>query len=200
MPAAAKSRKRHKGVPKSARLRRPTAQRCPYPAASAAQRCPGRSLDHPACAEWTESASGSQEVRRTAQRCPGPAGRLFVPLVGTPLCRRSPAPDALWDSGIGVCPTRTAQRCPGGVSRLMAGVDPPRIPKTAQRCPGCCLILAWVSCLRVGIWLDAQKPIKVLAHGRKAVSLIRAGVERFRHALRWGLDELPDLLPRLGLE
>lgn len=76
----------------------------------------------------------------------------------------------------------------------MAGVDPPRIPKTAQRCPGCCLILAWVSCLRVGIWLDAQKPIKVLAHGRKAVSLIRAGVERFRHALRWGLDELPDLL------
>lgn len=59
------------------------------------------------------------------------------------------------------------------------------------------LILAWVSCLRVGIWLEAQKPIKVLAHGRKAVSLIRAGAERFRHALRWGLDELPDLLTLL---
>ena len=59
------------------------------------------------------------------------------------------------------------------------------------------VILAWVSCLRVGVWLNTWKPIKVLAHGRKAVSLVRYGSERLRHALRWGLNELPSLLTLL---
>jgi|GEM_PF-3585797 hypothetical protein len=56
------------------------------------------------------------------------------------------------------------------------------------------VILAWVSCLRVGIWLQGHLPIKVKAHGRSAMSLVRYGTEQLCHALRWALPELPELI------
>ncbi|GGL95591.1 hypothetical protein GCM10010840_37040 [Deinococcus aerolatus] len=59
------------------------------------------------------------------------------------------------------------------------------------------VILAWVSCLRVGVWLQAQGPVKVKAHGRAAISLVRYGVERLCNALRWMLPELPCLIKLL---
>ena len=49
--------------------------------------------------------------------------------------------------------------------------------------------LAWVSCLRVGVWLQAHAPIKVEAHGRPAMNLVRYGAEQLCHALRWELPE-----------
>ncbi|MDV6375340.1 IS4 family transposase, partial [Deinococcus sp. ZS9-10] len=39
--------------------------------------------------------------------------------------------------------------------------------------------------LRVGVWRHETKPIRVLAHGRKAMSLVRYGSEELRHVLRW---------------
>lgn len=56
------------------------------------------------------------------------------------------------------------------------------------------VVLAWLSCLRVGVWLQAHVPIKVKAHGRSAMSLVRYGAERLCHALRWNLPELPELI------
>lgn len=49
------------------------------------------------------------------------------------------------------------------------------------------VILAWISGLRVGVWLQAHVPIKVKAHGRPAMSLVRYGTEQLCHALRWNL-------------
>ena len=60
------------------------------------------------------------------------------------------------------------------------------------------VILAWVSCLRVGVWLQAHVPIKVKAHGRPAMSLVRYGAEQLCHALRWGLPELHELIRLLS--
>ncbi|GGL78542.1 hypothetical protein GCM10010840_15500 [Deinococcus aerolatus] len=60
------------------------------------------------------------------------------------------------------------------------------------------VVLAWVSCLRVGMWLQAQVPVKVKAHGKTAMSLVRYGAERLGHALRWGLPELPALIRLLS--
>ncbi|GGR39425.1 hypothetical protein GCM10008957_55350 [Deinococcus ruber] len=51
------------------------------------------------------------------------------------------------------------------------------------------VILAWMPCLQVGVWLQTIKPIKVLAHGRRAMSLVRYGSERLRNALRWDPDD-----------
>ncbi|WP_309570122.1 transposase [Deinococcus sp.] len=50
--------------------------------------------------------------------------------------------------------------------------------------------LAWLSCLRLGVWLADVKPIKVLKHGRKAVSFVQHGCERLQNALRWQTGEL----------
>ncbi|MFC6665183.1 transposase [Deinococcus radiopugnans] len=60
------------------------------------------------------------------------------------------------------------------------------------------VILAWVSCLRVGVWCQTQLPIKVKAHGRAAMSLVRYGAEQLCHALRWNLPELPELVRLLS--
>ncbi|MBB6015682.1 transposase [Deinococcus radiopugnans] len=60
------------------------------------------------------------------------------------------------------------------------------------------VILAWVSCLRVGVWLQAQVPVKVKAHGRTAMSLVRYGAEQRCHALRWNLPKLPGLIRLLS--
>ena len=60
------------------------------------------------------------------------------------------------------------------------------------------VILAWVSCLRVGVWLQGHLPIKVKAHGRSAMSLVRYGAEQLCHALRWALPELPELIRLLS--
>ena len=66
-------------------------------------------------------------------------------------------------------------------------------PKRLERLFGL-VILAWISCLRIGVWLQEVKSIRVLAHGRGAMSLLRSGSERLRHALRWDPDELTELL------
>ncbi len=42
------------------------------------------------------------------------------------------------------------------------------------------VILAWVSCLRVDVWLHAHVPIKVKAHGRPTMSLLRDGAEQWK--------------------
>ena len=60
------------------------------------------------------------------------------------------------------------------------------------------VVLAWISCLRVGVWLQTQVPVKVKAHGRAAMSLVRYGAERLCHALRWNLPELPALIRLLS--
>ncbi len=60
------------------------------------------------------------------------------------------------------------------------------------------VVLAWVSCLRVGVWLQAQVPIKVKAHGRAAMSLVRYGAEQLCNALRWELSHLPTLIRLLS--
>ncbi|MDP9766416.1 hypothetical protein QO006_003883, partial [Deinococcus enclensis] len=54
------------------------------------------------------------------------------------------------------------------------------------------------SCLRVGVWLQAHVPIKVKAHGRSAMSLVRYGAEQLCHALRWNLLGLPELIKLLS--
>jgi len=46
------------------------------------------------------------------------------------------------------------------------------------------VILAWVACLRIGVWLAGQRPIKVKGHGRKALSLVRYGAETLINVLQ----------------
>lgn len=45
--------------------------------------------------------------------------------------------------------------------------------------------LAWVCCLKVGIWRSVEQPIPVKAHGRRAMSIVRYGAELLGIALRW---------------
>ena len=45
--------------------------------------------------------------------------------------------------------------------------------------------LAWVCCLRVGVWRHALQPIAVKAHGRRAVSMVSYGWEDLAQAIRW---------------
>ena len=54
--------------------------------------------------------------------------------------------------------------------------------------------LAWLACLWVGVWRHEAKPIRVLAHGRKAMSLVRYGSEELRHVLRWVPERLDEML------
>ena len=66
-------------------------------------------------------------------------------------------------------------------------------PKRLERLFGL-VILAWMHCLQVGVWLQTIKPIKVLAHGRRAMSLVRYGSERLRNALRWDPHDLVEII------
>lgn len=59
------------------------------------------------------------------------------------------------------------------------------------------VVLAWLACLQVGVWRAEQQPIKVLKHGRKAMSLIRYGGEHIINALRWDSASLPALFSLL---
>ncbi|WP_370657280.1 transposase [Deinococcus sp. KNUC1210] len=61
------------------------------------------------------------------------------------------------------------------------------------------LTLAWLNCLRIGVWKQAVKPIKVLAHGRRAMRLVRYGAEHLRNALRLDPEELAGLFTLLIL-
>jgi len=45
--------------------------------------------------------------------------------------------------------------------------------------------LAFACGLRVGVWRHAAKPIEVKKHGRRAVSVVRYGLELLAHDLRW---------------
>ena len=56
------------------------------------------------------------------------------------------------------------------------------------------VVLAWLSCLQVGVWRAQHKPIKTLKHGRKAISLPAYGAQYLIDALRWGHETLPTLL------
>jgi len=66
-------------------------------------------------------------------------------------------------------------------------------PKRLERLFGL-VTLAWLSCLKVGVWRETQVPIRILAHGRKAMSLVRYGSELLRNVLRWNPQERPGLL------
>ncbi|AFZ66659.1 IS4 family transposase [Deinococcus peraridilitoris] len=54
------------------------------------------------------------------------------------------------------------------------------------------LAMAW--CLRIGTWCHEQRPIKRKKHGRRAVSLVKYGLERLAAALRWGTSDRTILL------
>ena len=54
--------------------------------------------------------------------------------------------------------------------------------------------LAWLTCLRVGVWRHEIKPIPVLAHGRRAMTLVRYGSELLRNVLRWDPHQLNEIL------
>ncbi|MCY1704318.1 IS4 family transposase [Deinococcus sp. SL84] len=45
--------------------------------------------------------------------------------------------------------------------------------------------LAWMFCLRLGVWLSQTHPIPVLKHGRREVSLVQHGAQHLVDALRW---------------
>ena len=47
--------------------------------------------------------------------------------------------------------------------------------------------LAWVCCLRVGVWMNASKPIPIKSHGRRAMSVVEYGWQYLAGALRWDL-------------
>ncbi|XLE15481.1 transposase (plasmid) [Deinococcus altitudinis] len=57
--------------------------------------------------------------------------------------------------------------------------------------------LAWVACLRIGVRLAGQRPIKVKGHGRKALSLVRYGAETLVNVLRWDSGRLGILAAEL---
>jgi hypothetical protein len=61
-------------------------------------------------------------------------------------------------------------------------------------------ILTWINVLRVGIWLHEVKRIKVLAHGRKAMRLVRDGSERLEHLPVQLLKKLPLAILLLSLQ
>lgn len=54
------------------------------------------------------------------------------------------------------------------------------------------LALTW--CLRVGVWCHERRSIKRKKHGRRAVSLVRHGLDCLSAALRWTTDDLALLL------
>ncbi|SMB86413.1 Transposase DDE domain-containing protein [Deinococcus hopiensis KR-140] len=54
--------------------------------------------------------------------------------------------------------------------------------------------LAWLNCLRVGVWRHEIKPIPILAHGRRAMSQVRYGSELLRNTLRWVPHQLNEIL------
>ena len=47
------------------------------------------------------------------------------------------------------------------------------------------LLVVSLSCLQIGVWKHKAKPIRVLARGLSATSLVRYGSEHLRNALRW---------------
>ena len=49
------------------------------------------------------------------------------------------------------------------------------------------LTLAWVCCLKVGVWDADHTPIPIKAHGRQARSLVQSGWQVLATALRWSL-------------
>ncbi|MBB6018870.1 hypothetical protein HNQ04_004152 [Deinococcus radiopugnans ATCC 19172] len=54
--------------------------------------------------------------------------------------------------------------------------------------------LAWLACLRVGVWRHEAKPIRVLTHGHNAMSLVRYGSEELRHVLRCATERIGEIL------
>lgn len=47
------------------------------------------------------------------------------------------------------------------------------------------VILAWLSCLQIGVYRARERPIRQLAHGRLAMSLIQYGAQFLIDAIRW---------------
>ena len=71
------------------------------------------------------------------------------------------------------------------VTGLQSGADRSHGPQNGLERLSGLVTLAWLACLRVGVWRHETKPIRVLAHGRKAMGLVRYGSEELRHVLRW---------------
>ena len=53
--------------------------------------------------------------------------------------------------------------------------------------------LAWLCCFKIGVWQNAIRTIKTLKHGRRAISLVRKGVDYLRHTIFWHSARLPCL-------
>jgi len=66
-------------------------------------------------------------------------------------------------------------------------------PKRLERLFGL-VTLAWLNCLKVGVWREGQVSIRILAHGRKAMSLVRYGSEFLRNVWRWDLKEKAEVI------
>lgn len=47
------------------------------------------------------------------------------------------------------------------------------------------VILAWLSCLQIGVYRARERPIRQLAHGRLAMSLIQYAAQFLVDAIRW---------------
>nr|WP_235910614.1 IS4 family transposase [Deinococcus kurensis] len=142
------------------------------------------------------------EVRCLAERA-NVYGEV-MPVVAT----RSPAGDlvaiatdlSVWDTCV-LYRARWSVACTFG-SVKSRGFD---LERTGITCPDRLerlfglVVMAWVSCLRVGVWHQAQVPIMVKAHGRSAMSLVRYGAEQLCNALRWNLTGLPELIRLLSM-
>lgn len=77
-----------------------------------------------------------------------------------------------------------------GVDLEQTGMtDPERLERLFGLVP-----LAWLSCLRVGVWRHEATPPQVLSHGRRAMSVVRYGSEYLRNVLRWIPNEFAEIL------
>lgn len=59
------------------------------------------------------------------------------------------------------------------------------------------VVLAWLSCLQIGVYRAGERPIRRLKHGRCSMSLVQYGAQLFIHALRWEQNLLFTLFSQL---
>lgn len=127
-----------------------------------------------------------------------PLGASAIPRAAGPYTELNSSSFSVWDTCV-LYRARWSVECTFA-SIKVRGFDLERTgitqPTRLERLFGL-VILAWVSCLRVGVWLHAQVPVKVKAHGRSAMSLVRYGAERLCNALRWMLPESACLIKLL---
>lgn len=59
------------------------------------------------------------------------------------------------------------------------------------------VILAWLSCLQIGVYCARERPIRRLKHGRLAMSLVQYGAQFLIHAIRWDESLIHTLFKQL---